>query len=208
MSVTDILTLIGILVVLLTTIASWKSTRRTQESILEKQTEAASELAMLEHRLSTDREIRARFLNDGLSALTEMDQWFQIGRQVYLQAVQLEIERGSSLSEKDSKQIHQLYEGIGLIRSKAPRLLYLAKIHDPQTESAPKWQWGTEPFPSDLYQIINAFEDEVVDQFFQAMQGEKERGRPFVAGQFEAIHEAAIRALDRVKKSIGEISQA
>ena len=149
--------LLGLLISTLVTSAGWIFTYLTQQSILSKQSETNVELAKLQDHLTSARDLRTRLVEDKLSALGEMEDWFEKGRSIYLQGISLESEQDSAHSLGEMEKLQQLFGELGSIRSSAPRFYYLAKLYDPEASNAPPWAWGTEPVPSDLPQIIIAF---------------------------------------------------
>ena len=86
------------------------------------------------------------------------------------------------------------------MRSKAPRLMYLAELYDPEYPKANFWIWGSSDMPNDLSQIIDNFENEILDQVPTIHGSNEARMFPFVENQFYELHEAGIKTIVRLKK--------
>jgi hypothetical protein len=198
-STTESIALIGMILVFLTTVVGWLFTYRTQKAIQVAQLSAAKDLAHLEDQLTSRREQAQLMIADRLEILKEIEGWIQLGREIYLEAYG-HSQRGDSRLP-DARAL-AMYESVGPklreLRAKAPRYYYLARLWDPISSLASKWQWGTAEPPEDLPQVLWFYEDEVSDQVGDALFGPRGRERPFIEDQFHGLHEAAIRAIERL----------
>ncbi len=203
----ETITLIGIIITFLTTIAGWFFTYRVQLNILKEQSD-----------YQYHKEQQKILTEDNLVFLKDLQAWYEKGRKIYLGAMSispLEMEKLESANTNDDERITILRKTIAQIkeakhitsdfselRAETPRLLYLAKIYDPLAINAPLWEWGNTNPPKDLPQLIDNFENEVLDQIYEMLYGESGRAYPNVHDQFHMLHEAGIRAIERIKSHI------
>ena len=200
MSTAEIITLIGIVVVFFTTIFGWLFTYRTQRAIQNSQLSAARDLAQLQNQLTFRREQTQLLISDKLEGLKEIEDWIQLGREIYLEAYSHSQRTDARLPDTRAMTT---YESVGPklreLRAKAPRYYYLSRLWDPLSPHAKKWQWGETEAPEDLAQILWFYEDEASDQVADALFGPDARERPLIEDQFHGLHEAAVRAIERLK---------
>lgn len=200
----EIVTLIGIIITLLTTIAGWFFTHRAQLEILTAQTD-------YQHH----KEQQKILVGDNLAFIKELQVWFEKGRKIYLNAVAmppLEIDKAEAegFDEKERikiiskmasrfEDVKHIVAELSELRAAEPRLFYLAKIYDPLASQSKDWKWGDPNTPNDLPQIIDNFENEVLDQVNEMLYGETGRTLPKIDDQFHALHESGIQAMERIK---------
>jgi len=200
------LTLLGVIITFLVTIVGWIITYRTQVSILKLQSE---------HQFN--KEQRQVLITDHLDLIKDLGTWFEDGRKIYFDAtlispIDLTTIDISDLSKIDISKIRQLAEKIETaqqltarlkdFRAKGPRFLELSKIYDFEAVSSTKWEWDSINLPTDLPQIIDAFEWEVIDQVSEILFGENGRAFPKIVDQFYGLHESGIRAIERIKTNL------
>jgi hypothetical protein len=202
-----IITLLGVIITFLTTIVGWIFTYRTQVNILKRQSE-----------ISFEKEQRQVLIGDHLAFLKSLEEWFEKGRRIQLEATLItpigpsiksvvgaeNLSREEGLTklrnlERDSEKVQQAMEMLKEFRADGPKLMYLARLYDSQSASSTQWIWGSPNMPTDLPQIINAYEDEVIDQVTEAVSGEQERAFPKVEEQFHNLHEAGVQAIEKLK---------
>lgn len=210
------------MITFLTTLIGWIITNRTQHSILVQQIKSQHELTYLKEKLSYAREQNRNKTLDVRVFLEELEDWFEKGRRMYLDALitsPIEIPDIDDLIEDEKlrteelqkyphfkaciEKIRQLFTKALKFRSDASRLEYIAQIYDPDWSTMPLWTWGSTEMPVYLPQIILAYEDEVLDQIYELIYGSEE-GRifPKIEDQFYGLHEAGIKAILRVRSTM------
>jgi len=200
MPIQDKLTLIGILVVLVTTAVGWIFTYQTQAAIRRAQTKADQDLAVLQSQLATSRDLSLRLIDDRLSVLSDLEAWAQLGRELFLDAQSFAAAKDRGRTAQEILTFRdRVHPRLRTIRAEAPRLYYLAKTWSALPEGATRWQWGSKPLPSDLPQLMNAYEDEILDQVFEGLLGASQRDHPFIENQSYEIHEALVKAIQSTK---------
>lgn len=206
----ETMTLFGISITLIITILGWIVTYRTQLKILKVQ---------IDYQSQKDR--KRALIDDNFTFIQDLETWFEKGRKIYLASIKVlplsmtNLKRvvASDIDEKERMPIirqiapelenaEKVVEELMQLRAEEPRLFYLAKLYDPLANHSPLWDWGNPQMPNDLPQIINNFENEVMDQVFEMLYGENGRAFPKVEDQFYALHEAGIQAIERVKNYI------
>jgi len=203
----EIVTLFGIIITFLTTIVGWFFTYRTQLNILKAQSE-----------YQYHKEQQKVLIDENLAFIKDLQVWFERGRKIFLDSAStspLEIEKVKAIDidEKERntliRQMATRFENMKHIvselqelRTAEPRLLYLAKIYDPLANQSPLWVWGDPKMPNDLPQIIDNFENEVLDQVYEMLYGESGRAFPKIDDQFHDLHESGIQAIERIKTHI------
>ena len=201
MSTAEAITVVGIVVVIFTTVAGWIFTYRAQRKIQDSQLSAQRGLAELQDRLTFRREQAQLLIDDRLEGLKEIANWIQLGREIYLEAYTHSQRASPSLP---AEQALSMYESVGPrlleLRANAPKYYYLARLWDPKSSGAQRWKWGEFEAPVDLPQLIRFYEDEVSDQVSEALLGPDARERPFIEDQFHGLHEASVRAVERLKE--------
>ncbi len=218
MEIHEILTLAGIIITFFTTIIGWIIVSNRQERLLKKQMESQKELARLSDEIAFKRVQKERLLSNVYDYLREIEEWVEYGRNIYLKAVTVDLSEFKKALLVDPKDItsllnsgvnmervgdqlkerQKLVDDIFELREKAPRLMYLCKYHDPLYGKTEYWTWGDPEMPADLLQLLNSFEDEVLDQVYEKTGTEREH--PIIVDQFYDLHEAVIGAINRLKR--------
>jgi hypothetical protein len=108
------------------------------------------------------------------------------------------LRQAASRFEDVEKIVSELRE----LRAAEPRLFYLARIYDPLANQLLLWRWGDSKLPHDLPQIIDNFENEVIDQVYEMLYGETGRAFPKIEDQFHDLHKSGIQAIERIKNHI------
>ena len=85
----ELISLVGIIIVFLTTIIGWIFTARTQRQILNKQNKAAADLLGLQMRLEQRNEQNIHLANDRIYRLNEIERWIETCRSVFLDSSML-----------------------------------------------------------------------------------------------------------------------
>ncbi len=203
MSTAEAISLIATIVLLLTTITGWIFTYRAQLAIQKSQVTASRDLASLQDMLVFYREQTQTLVREKLAALQEIADWVEEGRSIYLDCLTEHEKDGNVIRPSFTLEEQQAISArVGKLRARAPRYYYLARLWDPLAETASEWQWGTFSAPIDLAQIISAYENEVLDQFAEAFLGPEARIHPYIDDQFYGLHEAAVRAIERLKQHV------
>jgi len=202
----EYLTLVGIAITFLTTIFGWIFTYRTQLAILKAQSD-----------YQYHKEQQKVLIDDKLAFVKDLQAWFENGRKIFLEssitpleiqnmnAKDIDEEEGIARIRRIASRIEEakhIVSEFRELRAAEPRLLYLAKIDDPLANESPRWEWGNSKTPYDLPQIIDNFENEVMDQVDEMLFGKTERTFPKVEEQFHSLHEAGIQATERMKVHI------
>lgn len=190
----EIIALIGFFV----TVIGWIVTGLFQRVLWLKQRKSELELAQLRQQYDRDNEKRGYLVPSRMDMIDDMASWVEDGWGIRLEAERLNrlpfIVRmlGNYYSQAISPLNAQLDQWV--LRGR--KYIALAKEYDPQSPPDQKWQWGTLPLPNDLPTILEALQTEVVSGVKDKQQG---RAVPKVYGLTNQLHDAAIRAIERVR---------